>query len=76
MARIIILALVVALVVWWLTRSRRSAPAPEAPTPKTIPQDMVACDHCGLHLPRLDALPGRGGVFCSDEHRREHEARG
>jgi uncharacterized protein len=34
---------------------------------------MLACAQCGLHLPRGEALPGRGGVFCSEAHRAEHE---
>ncbi len=36
---------------------------------------MLACALCGLHLPRSEALPGKGGVFCSEAHRREYEAR-
>jgi uncharacterized protein len=34
---------------------------------------MVACAHCGVHLPRDEALPGRGGVFCGDAHRTAFE---
>ena len=30
---------------------------------------MIACAYCGVHLPRDEALPGRGGVFCGDAHR-------
>jgi uncharacterized protein len=41
---------------------------------KQVPVDMVACAHCGLHLPRGDALPGRGGQFCSAAHRASYEA--
>lgn len=38
------------------------------------PQDIVPCAHCGVHLPRRDALAGpehgRALVFCCPEHRR------
>jgi uncharacterized protein len=34
---------------------------------------MLACAHCGVHLPRDEALPGRGGVFCGEAHRAAYE---
>ena len=34
---------------------------------------MIACAYCGVHLPRDEALPGRGGVFCGDAHRAAFE---
>lgn len=36
---------------------------------------MVSCAECGTHLPESEAFPGRGGHFCSIEHRQRHEAR-
>lgn len=53
--------------------ARRAAakPAPRAPTP--TPTDMVACAHCGLHLPLTDAVQGTQGRYCTDAHRRAHE---
>lgn len=71
MARYILFALIVVLVVWLVVHARRRVPPPHAKPP--APQDMVACQRCGVHLPRADALPGKEGVFCSAEHRREHE---
>lgn len=53
--------------------SRRSGPAPSPPPPRGASQ-MVACAHCGLHLPADEALPGRGGMFCCAEHRAAYEA--
>jgi uncharacterized protein len=57
---------------------RRSDDAPAArPAATTSPghEVMLACAHCGLHLPGGDALPGRGGVYCSEDHRAIAEAR-
>ena len=69
-----LLFLVVVFVLLWLLRgamtSRRRGNA--APPPKA-PQEMIACAHCGVHLPRDEALPGRGGVFCGDAHRTAFE---
>ncbi len=33
-------------------------------------EQMVACVHCGLHVPESESVRGAGGVFCSEEHRR------
>ncbi len=40
---------------------------------KAGPQDMVRCQHCGLHLPHEEALPGAGGLFCGPAHRTAYE---
>ena len=70
----ILLFLVVVFVLLWLlrgatTRRRGGGAAP----PPQAPQEMIACAHCGVHLPRDEALPGRGGVFCGDAHRAAFE---
>jgi uncharacterized protein len=36
---------------------------------------MLRCAECGMHLPADEALPGKGGVFCSTGHRNSFEAR-
>ena len=72
------LFLVAVFVLLWLLRgalNRRGGAgdaARRAPTSKA-PQEMIACAHCGVHLPRDEALPGRGGVFCGDAHRTAFE---
>lgn len=71
-----ILLLVVVLGTVWLMRTLRKPklpPQPDATPPPAaapaLPEDMVSCAQCGVHLPRSEALPGRGGVFCSEAHR-------
>lgn len=72
-----LLFLVAVFVLLWLLRgalNRRGGGgnAGRAPKPDS-PQPMIACAHCGVHLPRDEALPGRGGVFCGDAHRTAFE---
>lgn len=50
-------------------------PPPAAPPPAHELEAMVSCAECGTHLPAGEALPGRGGQFCSASHRAAHEAR-
>ncbi len=71
MKYLILLAVVLA-VVWYWRRGRdaelpRDARRPQAPQ---LPQDMVQCPVCSVHLPRIDALPGPDGrLYCCAEHR-------
>jgi uncharacterized protein len=67
----LIVLLVVVVVGWlWLRGRTRQAPAaPDAaPTPPRL-QEVVACRHCGMHLPRGEALEDSRGAFCSEAHR-------
>lgn len=82
--KFLVLLLVIIAVAWWLQRDKPRADRPGSPPPSPgpgqgqgsepgaghTPAVMVACAHCGLHLPRTEALPGPDGqVFCSDLHR-------
>ena len=71
-----VLLVVAVLVLLWLLRGARrrgAAAAPTADRADAEAQPMVACAHCGVHLPRDEALPGRGGVFCGEAHRAAYE---
>ncbi len=68
-----LLVLMVVLAGVWIWRSRRTEerpPAPPTPRQPARPSAMVACRHCGLHLPASDALTGSDGPYCSAEHLR------
>ncbi|MEO7151310.1 MAG: PP0621 family protein [Burkholderiaceae bacterium] len=69
----ILIFLVAVVVLLWLLRgsSRRRAEPPRAAPPAALP--MATCRHCGLNLPRDEALPGKGGEFCGEAHRAEYE---
>jgi uncharacterized protein len=78
-----LLVLAVILVAFWVWRNNRltdgdptQKPASRkqpAPRPPTI---MVACLHCGTHLPESEAVQGRQGAYCSTEHRQLREGAG
>ena len=68
-----LLFLVVVFVLLWLLRGATSRRRGGVAPPPQAPQEMIACAHCGVHLPRDEALPGRGGVFCGDAHRTAFE---
>lgn len=69
---VLLAVLAVVLGVWRSRQSRSEAPTPPAaaPRPPLSPQDMVACAHCGLHLPRSEALAEVGQMYCCREHQR------
>mgnify|MGYP006177934423 FL=1 len=73
-----LLVLAVVMVAFWVWRNnrqvdradaRRQAPAPAPRTPLV----MVACRTCGTHLAQDEAVPGRLGLYSSDEHRQQLE---
>lgn len=73
MFKILIVVLVALAVAWLLLGRRRGTEVrkPEAPVEKTKkPQAMLACAHCGVHLPQADAIAdAEGRPFCSEAHR-------
>lgn len=72
-----LLLLIVLALVFFLLGVKRARPPtrpPQArPPAPPAPQNMLSCAQCGLHLPRDESLPGRGGVFCSVAHRQAYE---
>jgi uncharacterized protein len=75
--KILLLLVVVAFALWLLKTKGRAAPPPSARpgTPKTPksplqPAQMLACVHCGVHLPQADTVQDAAGrVYCSEAHR-------
>jgi uncharacterized protein len=73
-----LLVVTVVLVAFWIWRNNRQADRaapPKAAKRRGIgrPAPMVACDQSGMHLPADEAVPGRNGVYCCAEHRRQAE---
>ena len=75
MAKIILLVLGLVLVYWTLKSYRRGVDRHDAPPPAKAGEDMVRCEHCGVHLPRSESITTRGVFYCTAEHQREHKGR-
>jgi uncharacterized protein len=77
--RIVLLVLLVIVVLaWWMRRGVRaeqkrstSQPATDASSSR---EPMARCPHCGVHVPQSQSWPGRGGAYCSAEHRAIRES--
>lgn len=77
MGRLLILLLLGVVIAWWLLGRAARIRGGEAPRgdkpgkPDTVlpSQDMVRCAHCGIHLPRSEAVSDGADLYCSDSHR-------
>ena len=74
----VLVLLVIVFVLWWMWGrgergsggARPSARSGRGNGDDATPEAMVRCAHCGVHLPRSDALPAPdGALYCSAAHR-------
>jgi hypothetical protein len=72
MIKFLLVVGVVALVLWLMFGRKRGKP----PTPPGASQPMVRCAHCGVHLPKSEALLLGDQAFCSPAHRDAGARRG
>jgi uncharacterized protein len=79
---LVLVVVLVAIGLWRQNRRQnrhddRHPDRPQQPTaraPSAPPTDMVACAHCGVHLPRTEAINGAAGAaYCCDAHRKARE---
>jgi uncharacterized protein len=64
------LLLAVAIYLLWRSFQKRATGTRAEGAADGVPQAMVSCATCGLHLPRQEALPLGDRFFCCEEHRR------
>jgi len=75
MIRFLFIIAIVGFGLWWMFGRRRGddAAKPEADAPvekQAAPQSMVACAHCGVHLPQAETVAdAEGRLFCGEAHR-------
>lgn len=67
--KFLVVLLVVVGVLWFALRRDAHRPAAAARRAPRLPQAMVRCAHCGVHLPQDEAVGGADGVYCSEAHR-------
>jgi len=75
----LVVAAVIAIVVFWLLRTGREKPrrTPEQPARRdpaasTAPETMIGCAECGTFVPASEAIMLGNQAFCCEEHRRRH----
>ena len=73
MMKILVLLGLVFGVLWLLKGRRRGggdAPARPQQAEPAKPQAMLACAHCGVHLPQSDVVADAAGrPYCGEAHR-------
>ena len=67
-AKFLLVVLAVALLAWWLFggRARRADRSAQRELPP--PEGMLRCAHCGVHLPRSEAVLLGARAYCSAAH--------
>jgi uncharacterized protein len=65
----VLVLLVVVVFGWLMLRGRGPSKASRDKAPKGQAQSMIECAHCGVHLPRSDAVLDRNGSYCCDAHK-------
>lgn len=75
-----VLLLAILAGVWLIKRQQlrgeqRGAQQPATPARRRLmrPKPMVACAHCGMHVPDDEAIAGQRGTYCSPAHRQAAE---
>ncbi|GAB3475087.1 PP0621 family protein [Azotobacter salinestris] len=66
--RLLFWILVIIAVIWLWRRLTRPASPPAAKSGAEPPKPMVRCAHCGIHLPREEALAEDSLWYCSQAH--------
>lgn len=63
--RIAILLIAVGVVLMLLKRAWHKRRPPATPPAQA---DMLRCDHCGVFVPRSEAIAARGRHYCTSAH--------
>lgn len=62
--------------VWWvrraLQRTGRSARRDERRQKLDEPERVLACRHCGVHVPESEGVRNSDGFYCCEAHQRQH----
>ena len=74
MGRILFFVLLAAAIYLLWRALQKRARVDSTPPPDRVPQAMVSCATCGLHVPRQEALLLGERYYCCEEHRRNPPA--
>ena len=63
--------LLMVLVGWrwrYIREVQRADMAHKKATARRLPVDIIKCGHCGVHIPRVDAIQGQRTMYCTQHH--------
>jgi uncharacterized protein len=66
--KILLLIAIVFVILALLRAYKRSLTQPHASADPQPVENMVKCAHCGVNLPRSEAIYSAGELYCSAEH--------
>lgn len=69
----VLLLLIVLAGIWWIRKQRQPNKPSASADQSKMPQPMLPCAQCGTHIPESDAVPGKQGHYCSEQHRQIKE---
>lgn len=77
--RNILIFILLLIVIWWVRRALQRPPRGTG-SPGSLgagrgstsdnPEHMLACAHCGVHVPESEGVHDGNAFFCSEDHRR------
>ncbi len=70
MLKILLLIVVGVIAYAVLKKYSRSVQGPPGKPQVRAAEDMVRCAHCGVNLPRSEAIYSQGEFYCSVEHQK------
>ncbi len=68
MVKLIVILGALFVLLWLLFGRRRGPPPPVGSAPAEPAEDMVACAHCSVNLPRSEAVQAGALTYCSRAH--------
>ena len=70
MGRFVLLVVALFVLIWLVRGALSGRRAQRSDTESATSPELVRCFHCGVHVPRGEAIRGERGDFCSEDHRR------
>jgi len=65
MSRLLLLIAIAAAIYLLIRSYRKNRPRQD----EIVAEEMVRCEHCGVHLPKSESVQSDGHFFCCAEHR-------
>jgi uncharacterized protein len=57
--------------IWWVRRALKRPRRGAGREPRlNEPERVLACAHCGVHVPESEGVRDESGFYCSEGHRR------